>query len=172
MTPPLFVRDLIPEEQSQLEEALGSDCGFTLRRAQILRLSGRGLSPPRIAEVLGCSAQTVRNGIHDFHERGLQSLKPQPMGPKNPERIFNEAKSQKLMEMTRTSPRAFGKERSTWSLEALAEVAFEEGLTDKEVSHETVRQAIQALGVSWQRAKHWINSPDEQYALKKSKGTA
>jgi hypothetical protein len=50
----------------------------------------------------------------------------------------------------------------------LAEVSYEQGLTEEQLSHETIRQAIHALGASWQRAKHWISSPDEQYAIKKN----
>ncbi len=50
------------------------------------------------------------------------------------------------MELAHQSPRDFSKERSTWSLELLAEVAFEEVLTDRVVSHEAIRQAISEMG--------------------------
>lgn len=49
----------------------------------------------------------------------------------------------------------------------LVQVSAEQGLSEKQVSIETMRQAIQDLGVSWQRAKNWITSPDPQYSLKK-----
>jgi hypothetical protein len=41
-----------------------------------------------------------------------------------------------------------------------AEVSFEEGLTKERVSGETVRATLARMGVRWQRAKHWITSPD------------
>ena len=94
------------------------------------------------------------------------------MGPKAPERIFDAATSERLVALAHQSPREFDKPRSTWTLGLLAEVAFEEGLTEREVSDETVGQALRALGHSWQRAKRWIRSPDAQYALKKSNSTA
>ncbi len=68
MRPPLLVRSLTESEQDELENALRSGEAFTLRRAQIVRLSSRGKRSPEIADDLGCFAQTVRNAIHEFNE--------------------------------------------------------------------------------------------------------
>lgn len=171
MPAPLYVRPLTAAEQSALDEALGSKVAFTLRRAQILRLSAQGKRSGEIAEALGCWPQTVRNAIHDFNERSTESLHREKPGPKNPDRLFGEEEREALLEVAHRSPRKFSKDRSTWSLELLAEVAFEEDLTERVVSHETIRQAILAMGHSWQRAKDWIQSPDPQYALKKNTET-
>lgn len=94
------------------------------------------------------------------------------MGPKAPERIFDAATSERLVVLAHQSPREFDKPPSTWTLPLLAAVAFEQGLSEREVSDETVRQALRALGHSWQRAKKGIRSPDPQYALKKSNSAA
>jgi transposase len=91
-----------------------------------------------------------------------QSTRPKTVQP-----IFDEVKREQLRALLHTNPRQFGKSRSTWTLAMLAQVSLEQGLTQKEVSIETIRQAIQAVGVSWQRAKDWITSPDPQYRLKK-----
>ena len=40
------------------------------------------------------------------------------------------------------------------------------------ISDETIRETLKRLKVSWQRAKHWITSPDPAYARKKSNATA
>ncbi len=48
-----------------------------------------------------------------------------------------------------------------------AEVSFEEGITEKRVTPETVRATLARLGKGWQRAKRWIESPDPEYARKK-----
>jgi hypothetical protein len=56
-----------------------------------------------------------------------------------------------------------------WTLELAADVAFERGLTAWRVSDETVRATLARTGVRWQRAKHWINSPDPEYARKKAR---
>lgn len=54
-----------------------------------------------------------------------------------------------------------------WTLKDAAEVSFEEGLTSERVSGETIRATLSRLGVRWERAKHWIESPDPEYARKK-----
>ena len=171
MKSPLYVRGLSLEESQALERALHSPESFTLRRAQILRLSAKGLTTDEIAEAVGCAPQTVRNTIHAFHERGLDALQVRSRRPKTIHTAFDEAGHQRLMEIAHTSPRDFGKARSTWSLEALAEVAFEESLSQEQVAIETIRQAIRRLGSNWKRAKHWITSPDAQYELKKDNVT-
>src|SRR5215212_11993417 len=49
-----------------------------------------------------------------------------------------------------------------------AQASFEEGLTRRRVSGETVRTTLaRLLGVRWQRAKRWITSPDPLYERKK-----
>ena len=49
----------------------------------------------------------------------------------------------------------------------MAEVCAEQRITTEQVSHETIRQTLLRLGIRWQRAKHWIQSSDPQYAQKK-----
>lgn len=168
MKGPLFARELTAEEEHALKKAARSAVAFTRRRAQILLLSAQHLTTTQIAKGLAISSQTVRSAIHDFHHEGLACLAPEPLGPKKPERFFDDEKSRQLVELAHQSPRRFGKERSTWSLKLLAEVAFEEGLTPHPASYETIRETLSRLGIRWRRAKKWIRSPDPQYALKKS----
>ena len=171
MKSPLFVRGLTDDELRTLDKALRSNEAFTVRRAQILRLSNQRKRPREIADHLGCSSQGVREVIHAFEELGLACLERAKMGPKTTEPVFDEANRDRLLDLAHQSPRDFGRARSVWTLDTLAEVAFEESLTEEQVSHETIRQAILALGSSWKRAKDWITSPDPQYTLKKSNAT-
>jgi len=46
-------------------------------------------------------------------------------------------------------------------------VSFEEGLTERRVSGETIRATLAKLGVHRERAKRWIESPDPEYPRKK-----
>jgi hypothetical protein len=52
-----------------------------------------------------------------------------------------------------------------------ATTAYAEGLTARPVSGEAIRRALARLGVRWQRAKHWITSPDPAYIRKKNGAT-
>lgn len=168
MKPPLKIRPLTEGEQRQLEDALHATDAFGLRRAQYLLASARGLVPLQIATTYGGSQQNVRNVIRAFNAHGLECLTPQSRRPKSVRPLLEGARLEQLQHLLHQSPRTFGKKQSTWSQSLLAEVAYEEGLTEQTVSYETIRQALLRLGANWKRAKHWITSPDPQYALKKS----
>jgi transposase len=167
MKPPIFVRVPSNKEREALEAGLRSSDAFILRRCQILLASSKGERPPRIAENLGCASQTVRNAIHEFNGRGLGALKAGSSRPTEVHAAFNEDGAEALREMLHHSPREFGKQRSLWTLADAAQVSFEEDLTKRQVSGETIRATLARLGVRWERAKRWIESPDPEYARKK-----
>jgi transposase len=172
MKPPLFVRALTSEEQLALIAGLRSPEAFAMRRCQILLASSKGQRPSQIAANLGCSVQTVRNAIRDFHQRGLDALKPGSSRPKTVKPLLHGDKAEQLRAILHQSPRTFGKPTSVWTLAVAAEVCHEQGLAERPVSIELIRQALKRLGVGWQRAKHWITSPDPQYERKKTDVTA
>jgi transposase len=167
MKPPIFVRTLSKEEREALEAGLRSSDAFVLRRCQSLLASARGERPPRIAENLGCGSQTVRNAIHSFNEHALDALTPGSSRPREVHAAFDESGTEALRELLHHSPRNFGKGSTLWTLAMAAEVSFEEGITERRVSGETIRATLARLGVRWERAKRWIESPDPGYARKK-----
>jgi len=63
----------------------------------------------------------------------------------------------------------FGKPRSTWTLQLLADVCLETGIVKRPVSASTVRRELRRMRIRWKRTKLWAPSPDPQYALKKAR---
>lgn len=167
MRKPIFVRSISETEREQLEAGLRSSDAFVLRRCQIVLASGRGQRAPAIAELVGCDDETVRDVIRAFNERGLGVLQRGSTRPQRTQAAFGPAQTERLREMLHQSPRNFGKPTSVWTLDLAAEVSFEQGLTASRVSDETVRATLVRQKVSWQRAKHWIVSPDPEYERKK-----
>jgi len=169
---PLYVRPLTKDEQESLRANLKSADGFTVRRAQMLLMSAEErLKVDEIGKRLGCQGQTVRETIHAFHQNGLACLQKSSRSRHDDQRAFNEAARQALQELIRRSPRELGHETSLWTLELLAQVSFEQGLTATPITGETVRATLAAMGIGWRRAKHWISSPDPHYQTKKNDGT-
>lgn len=121
-----------------------------------------------IAERLGCAKQSVRNALHAFNAQGIKALERDSNRPKTVKPALDEKKRERLSVLLKESPRAFGKERSTWTLELAAQVAHEQGLTQSRLNRESVRVALKRLGLNWSRAKAWIHSPDKAYRRKKS----
>lgn len=129
MKPPLFVRELSDAERQELQAGLRSREAFTLRRAQVVLASADGQRPARIAARVGCSVGTVRNAIRAFEREGAGCLAEKKRGPKDARPILGGATADPLKGILHQSPRHFGKARSTWTLDLLADVAFEQGLT-------------------------------------------
>lgn len=171
MRKPIFVRKLTEAERKQLESSLRSSDAFVLRRSQVILASTRGERAPVIARNLGCNDQTVRNIIRAFERSGLDFLKPGSHRPHTIHVVLDTAKVEKLRDLTQQSPRSFGKPQSLWTLNTIAEVAFEQGLTERQVSGEAVRLALNRLGMHWKRAKQWIGISDPEYRRKKVSGT-
>jgi transposase len=171
MKPPLFVRELTDSERQALQAGLRSREAFALRRAQILLASAEGQRPARIASQIGCAVGTVRNTLHAFEAEGPRCLDEKKRGPKDARPILDEAQTDPLKGILHQSPRRFGKARSTWTLDLLADVVFEQKLTPRRLSHEAIRQAVKRLGHGWKRAKTWITSPDPAYARENKRGT-
>jgi len=164
----MYVRAFRPAEQAGLEAGLRSSNAFTLRRSQILLASHRGQGPFEIAQNLGCAVQTVRNTLHAFEADGLTCLQQQSSRPKTIHAEFDQEKCEALRAMLHQSPRTYGKPTSVWTLALAAQVCQELGLTERQVSIETIRLALKRLKVGWRRAKNWITSPDPAYARKKN----
>jgi transposase len=167
MRPPIFVRSLSDTEKEQLKTALRSCDAFVMRRAQIILASDRSEHASRIASSLGCGSQTVRDAIHDFNERSLNALEAGSSRPREVHAAFDESAAESLRQILHQSPRNFGIDESFWTLAYAAEVSFEQGITDRCVSGETIRATLARLEVRWKRAKHWIESPDPEYSRKK-----
>lgn len=172
MKAPIFVRSFSEKEREALQAGLRSKDTFTLRRSQMLLASSRGDEVPQIAENLGCGRQTVRDAIHDFNTRGLDALVAKSSRPLRTRDTFDRESTETLRGLLHRSPREFGRDTSLWTLSMAAEVAFEEGITQRRVSGETIRATlVRLLGVRWQRAKRWITSPDPLYERKKDAAT-
>jgi transposase len=171
MRTPIFVRAMTEQERKRLEEGLRAKKAFVLRRCQILLASSRGQRAPAIAEAVGCDDETVRAVIRAFNERGVEALERKSTRPEHTQAAFSPEQAERLKELLHRKPREFGKPTSLWTLELAAEVSFAQGLTEAQVSGETIRATLKRLGVSWKRAKQWITSPDPAYVRKKTHET-
>jgi hypothetical protein len=169
---PLYARELTDEERDLLRQSLKSRDGFRVRRAQMILMSAdEHRKVDEIGRRVGCQGQAVREAIHAFHEKGLACLETGSHARQDDQRAFDDAAREQLRDLIQHSPRDFDYETSLWTLDLLAQASFEQGLTAATVTGETVRATLEAMGITWQRAKHWITSPDPNYAVKKSDAT-
>ena len=171
MKPALFVRPLAEVERTALRQGLRSPDAFTLRRCQILLASAQGQRPSQIAVSLGCGVQTVRDALRAFAAEGLACLRAKSKTPRTLHTAWPRDRDDDLRALLHQSPRTFGKPTSLWTLPLAAQVCYDKGWTPRVLSGETIRLVLKRLGVGWKRAKHWLVSPDPEYARKKNCAT-
>jgi hypothetical protein len=106
-----------------------------------------------------------------LRRRGLGALQAGSSRPEEVHAAFDAGEAQSLRQMLH-HPSEFGKEGTFWTLSMAAEVCFEEGITEKRVSGETIRATLARLGMRWKRAKRWMESPDPEYARKRGSRSA
>src|SRR5215469_842771 len=159
MRPPIFTRPFTPDEQPQIQAGLRSSDAFVLRRSQILLASARGERAPVIARQLGCDDQTVRKVIHAFNTSGLTVFQEGSSRPHRLRTTFSEEAAKQVPALLHRSPHDVGKASGLWTLDLVAQVSFEQGLTSTVVSDERIRRLIKRLGLNWKRAKHADHQP-------------
>jgi DNA-binding CsgD family transcriptional regulator len=170
MEAPLFVRPLMADEGQQLRAGLHSRDAFTLRRCQILLASAQGQRPAQIAAALGCASQTVRNTLHAFERQGADCVTRRSNRPHSAHHLLDEPRAERLRDLLHQSPRAFGHAQSHWTLPLAAEVAYQQGLSERVLSPETVRQAIQRLGLAGSGPSSGLRALTPPTSEKKSPG--
>jgi transposase len=145
---------------------------FRVRRAHIILASARRLSPKPIAQLVGCAVQTVRNVSRACNTKGVEGLRKQSNRPQTVEPTLDAAHGERLQHIVQQSPRTSGKPTGVWTLALAAAVCSAQGVTERLMSDATIRRALKRLKTNWQRAQHWITSPEPQYARKKRGASA
>jgi transposase len=165
----IYARKPSQKERQKLENGLKSPVGATVRRSQLILMSADESKTAReISERIGLSDQQIRKVLHAFNETGIDCLQLKSRARHDDQRAYDDEAREQLRELIRQSPREHGYESSLWTLEMLAEVSHQKGWTAHQVHPDTVGQTLLKMGVKWARAKHWINSPDQNYSGKKS----
>jgi transposase len=163
MRPPsVFVRPLLHEEAvrlKRLSRRARHEC--TRQRASVLLASNVRMPVPQIAQMWHTDPSWVRKVIHEFNERGMDSLHPRYRGGR-PRRITTDQR-QRIVSVAGARPDAQGVPLPRWSLPRLAVHLGGEGI---EVSARHLGTLLAQAGLSFQRTRTWKASPDPDYAEK------
>jgi transposase len=163
MRPPsVFVRPLVHEEAVRLKRlSRRAKHESTRQRAAVLLASNVRMPVPQIAEMWHTDPSWVRKVIHEFNERGLESLRPRYRGGR-PRRITTEQR-QRIVSVAGARPDAQGVPLTRWSLPRLAVHLAGEGIV---VSPRHLGTLLAEAGLSFQRTRTWKASPDPDYGEK------
>lgn len=163
MRPPeVFVRPLLPEQGQRLKRlSKTAKHQATRQRASILLASATLMSVPQIARMWMTDEEHVRRVIHDFNERGFESLRPR-FGGGRPRRISSDDE-QRIVALAGARPDSLGVPYTRWSLAKLSRYLREQAIV---VSPAHLGRILARNGISLQRTRSWKQSPDPAYAEK------
>jgi transposase len=161
MRPPeVFVRPLAHGEAVQLKRmSKQAKHQSTRQRAAIILASNTQMSAPQIADMWMTDESHVRKVIHDFNERGLDSLRPNYRGGR-PRRI-ERADRRRIVAIAGARPDHQGAALTRWSLPRLSNHLAERGILVVSPAH--LARILGEAGLSFQRTRSWKASPDPDY---------
>ena len=164
MRPPeVFVRALAHEEALRLKRmSKQAKHQSTRQRAAILLASNTRMSAPEIAAMWMTDESHVRKVIHEFNERGLDSLRHNYRGGR-PRRIDRDDR-RRIVAVAGARPDSQGVPLTRWSLPRLSLYLAGEGIVEVSPAH--LQRLLCAAGLSFQRTRSWKASPDPDYAAK------
>jgi len=164
MRPPeVFVRPLLHDEAvrlKRLSKRAKHQC--TRQRAAVLLASNVHMPAVQIAEMWRTDPSWVRKVIHDFNERGMNSLRPR-YGGGRPRRITTDQR-QRIVSVAGARPDHQGVPLTRWSLPRLSIHLAGEGIV--QVSPRHLGLVLAEAGLSFQRTRTWKASPDPDYEAK------
>jgi transposase len=155
----VFVRQLAPAEGQRLKRISRQAKHYATRqRASIVLASATLMSPPEIARALQTDESQVRKVIHEFNDRGLDSLRPNWRGGR-PRRLGDEERA-RIVAVAGARPDAHGVAATRWSLPKLSRHLHAAGVV---VSPAHLGRILAQAGLSFQRTRSWKASPDPDY---------
>jgi putative transposase len=133
--PPLSF-DVAPKDQKELANLLSGgvqQVRVVLRAVALLQL-GKGVSAPRIAEVVPLTPQAIRKVGHRYEQGGLESALYEKRRP-GAMAVLDDSQKQRIIAMVCSTPPAG---RARWTVRLVAQEAVKRKLVPR-VGRETIR---------------------------------
>lgn len=134
------------------------------RNCSIILLSNAGHTIPGMAQLLGCSPETVKRIRRLYRQRGIEALTP--VRPPGRTSQATPAFRDVLAQAVQTNPQTLGYGFATWSTARLA--AHLAKATGIRLSAPQVRRLLHAEGFSVHRPKHTMKGKRDEAAYQKA----
>src|SRR6266536_136648 len=170
MPPPTLQVTLDPDTQTELERRYHTTRDAQTRtRYQIVLLNAQGHTPPQIARLVRCSADTVRRVLKRYLAQGPDAVPHRPHPGQPPH--YPPGWEAELVRVADCDPRSVGLDSALWTCRLLAD--YLAGVTGHRAGIETVRMALHpTLTRVWSRrgraGQRRVQAPgknDKQYGF-------
>lgn len=162
MATPRFVRPLSEAEIDEVEALFRTaKAARVRRRANAVRLSQKRYTVTQIAEILGCTRQSVHNWFNAFEAGGCAALYDRPRSGRPP--TADADYRARLVKAIRSSPRDLGYPFTVWTLTRIrAHMAKEMNVL---LSESRVRQIMKEEDLVFKRPKHSLADKRDEDAF-------
>ena len=158
MPPPTLQVTLDPDTQTELERRYHTTRDAQTRtRYQIVLLNAQGHTPPQVARLVRCSADTVRRVLKRYLAQGPDAVPHRPHPGQPPH--YPPGWEAELVRVADCDPRSVGLDSALWTCRLLAD--YLAGVTGHRAGIETVRIALHRAGYVCKRPR-WVLSRKAQ----------
>lgn len=158
MPPPTIQVTLDPDAQAELERRYRTTRDAATRtRYQMVLLAAQGHTPPQIATLVRCSADTVRRVLKRYLTGGPDAVPHRPHPGQPPH--YPPAWQAELLGVVELDPHEVGVDSALWSCRLLSDYLAE--ATGHRAGIETVRLALHRAGFVCKRPR-WVLSRKAQ----------
>ena len=154
-----YIRSLTDAEREELERMKQQEVGRVAMRAHMILLSAKEFTVPDITTIHDVTEVTVYKWFDRFEADGPSGLYDRPRSGRPPE--VDEAVETELEDAIEQSPTELDYNFTRWTVPKLATHLAE--TLGVELSRETVRQTLHALGFRWRRPR-WFQSREDPQA--------
>jgi transposase len=137
------------------------------KRLKIIQLSSQGVSVPKLAKTFDVCQATVRHYIGRYNNGGIASLKREYSNGRPPLIKLNKAQWEELLHQ---SPCQFNKLNTgarNWTQKLLADYCLQ--YLDIQITRSAISIMLKNIGITWNRGKLKVTSPDPLYTLKRER---
>jgi len=145
------IHSLSEEDLKEIQKAIKTHVNPRVRiRAIMIRLSHEGYTAPKIAEMIGCSRQTVLSQIHRYEQEGILGLEDKHRQGASTKADANYI--DQLKKSISSNPRDLGYHFSVWSVERLQKHLRQQ--TGVDLSPKYLNELMKKHGIVYRKPKH------------------
>lgn len=137
------------------------------KRLKIIQFSSQGETVPQLAKRFDVCEATVRAYINRYNKGGLETLKADKSSGRPPITQLTRAEWEELLHQ---SPCQFVKLNTVsrnWTQDMLSVYCYQ--YVGVKISASAICMLLKRMGISWNRGKLKVTSPDPQYTVKRER---
>ena len=137
------------------------------KRLKIIQLSSQGEKVPQLAKQLDVCQATVRDYIKRYNSGGLETLNPDKSSGRPPTTQLTKAEWEELLHQSPCHFEKLNTGSRNWTQDMLSEYCYQ--YLGVKIGASAICMLLKRMGISWNRGKLKVTSPDPQYTVKRER---